>query len=253
MKEETCMTRNFTRYCIVIPLVLTIILFGGLFCQVCGVSAAEAIDEKIITVYGEGAVFGKPTVAYIHLGVETEEPDAVTAQQENARRMSGVIQVLTEMGFEEDDIKTANFSIYPVRGDFTSAGQYKIVGYRVSNTLIVTVRDLDKIGEVLDATTKAGVNAINNIIFDIEGSTAMYHEALRLAVSDALAKARIITEALGMKLCGPVRVYESSSSKPVAVDVYDMRVMMASSEYSTPIIPGDVSVRASVSIEFAME
>lgn len=247
------MTRNYITYCTVIILAVAIVLAGGPIWQTQGVSKAEQTQTGILSVHGEGIVYGKPTVARVNLGVETEKPNAKMAQQENAKKMSEVVLALMNMGFTEDDIETANFSIYPVRSSFTSDGQYTIVGYRVSNTLIVTVRDIDRVGDVLDIATQAGVNTVNGVTFDIEDSNELYHKALQLAVSDALTKAEVIANAMGENLGKPLKVYESSSNRSAKSDVYDVQFMRASAEYATPIIPSDVAVRASVSVEYVLK
>lgn len=247
------MTRNYITYCTVIILALAIVLAGGSIWHTQEVSKAEQTEPGVVSVHGEGVVYGKPTIARINLGVETEKPNAKMAQQENAKKMSEVVLALMDMGFTEDDIETANFSIYPVRSSFTSEGQYKVVGYRVSNTLIVTVRDIDRVGDVLDIVTQAGANSVNGVTFDIEDSGELYHKALQLAVSDALSKAEIIANAMGENLGRPLKVYESSSNRPAKSDAYDAQLMRAGAEYATPILPGDVAVRASVSVEYVLQ
>lgn len=246
------MIRNYITYCAVIILAFGIVFVGGFIWQPEWVSKAEQTEPGVLSVYGEGIVYGKPTIARVNLGVETEKANAKAAQQENAKKMSEVVLALMDMGFTEDDIQTANFSIYPVRSNFTSDGEYKIVGYRVSNTLIVTVRDIDRVGDVLDIATQAGVNTVNGVTFDIEDSSELYHKALELAVSDALAKAEVIASAMGESLGKTLKVYESSSNRPARSDVYDAQLMRASTEYATPIIPGDVAIKASVSVEFGL-
>lgn len=252
LKGARFMNRRFRSYIVVI-MALAMVCFGSLIGQANGVVKAEQVERGVLSVHGEGVVYAKPTIARIHLGVETERPNAKEAQQENAKIMSAIVQSLMDMGFAEDDIKTANYSIYPVRSTVASSGEYRVVGYRVSNTLIVTVRDLDRVGEVIDVSTQAGANNVSSIQFDIEDSSDLYYKALELAVSDASTKARVIARATGQELDRPMKIYESSSSRPVTFDGYDTRFAMASAEYATPIIPGDVAIRASVSIEYALK
>jgi len=161
-------------------------------------SSAYAQEPSIISVNGEGSVTVVPDVAYIFLGVETQEESAHAAQLINSARMTEVIAAIIALGVNERDIQTMHFSIHPVHVWHTEHPE--IIGYRVSNGIQITLRNTDMVGEVIAAASAAGSNMASNVSFGLIDSTATYNEALALAVADAMEKAEIIARALNRNL-----------------------------------------------------
>lgn len=215
-------------------------------------SAAAAVEEADyrLTTKGEGIVMVTPDIAYINIGVETEDVDASSAQAENAALMTKVEAAIAKAGVNKEDMKTLNYSIYK---------SYNYVGdnereevYRVSNTLKVTVRDLDGLGGLIDAASKSGANQINSIEFTVENQDAYYQEALVLAMDNAKGKAEAILGTMNKTVSMPVSITETSYGGPImrSTDTIMFSAKMESASYATPITAGDIEVSANVTVEY---
>jgi len=173
------------------------------FCQCTGRCGEEAAQKKTINVSGQSKVTASPDFATISLGVVTEDKDAKAAQKANAESMDKVIESIKALGIDEADIRTVNYSISPVYSYIKETGESVITGYRVNNSVSVTVRDLNKTGSVIDAAADSGVNTSSSISFGISNYEDYYNEALKNAVLAANRKANTIADALGVKLKAP--------------------------------------------------
>jgi uncharacterized protein YggE len=181
-----------------------------------GGSSGSAATRKIV-VTGTGSVNVKPDIAYIDIGVSTQNADAKVAQTENDTNMNKVIDAVKKLGIADKDIQTTNFSIYP-QYDYSKEieGVQKIVGYQVTNQVKVTIRDITKTGDVLNEAIKAGANQGGGIQFSIEDSSVAYAQAMDLAIKGAKSKAEAIAKSLGVSVGTPVEVLEQGGSyKPV--------------------------------------
>jgi uncharacterized protein YggE len=179
----------------------------------------------------------------------TEDKDAKAAQRANAESMDKVIKAIKALSIDEKDIQTVNYSIYPVYNYVKETGESVIIGYRVNNTVNVTVRDLSKTGSVIDAAADSGVNTSNSISFGISNYEDYYNEALKNAVLAANRKANTVAGALGVELKGPVTINESGGYSPLSnYAVYDMRADEAAAP--TPIQAGSLNITAYVNIVY---
>jgi len=172
-------------------------------------------NPRTINVTGTGKAYLTPDVAYISIGVHTENKNASEAVGANNTQTQKVIDSLKAAGVDEKDIQTTNFSIYPQQ-KFDDKGQPTgEVTYMVDNTVYVTLRDIDKIGQTLDAAVKAGANNVYGIQFDVLDKAAAMSEARKNAVKNAEIAAQELAQAAGVTL-GPVMTINSySGSSPV--------------------------------------
>ncbi|PIT90476.1 MAG: hypothetical protein COU22_01965, partial [Candidatus Komeilibacteria bacterium CG10_big_fil_rev_8_21_14_0_10_41_13] len=131
------------------------------------------IRERIVNPYryqisftAEGTAFIKPDIAQITLGVKTErQPKAVDAVKENTKMMNEIISVIKEQGVEEKDIKTTSYNLNPAYDYEPQSGRSVLRGYEIYQNVTVKIRDLDKIGAIIEASTGAGANQVGNINF----------------------------------------------------------------------------------------
>lgn len=213
-------------------------------------------DEPVtrtITVSGSGRAFMTPDIAYINIGVHTEDKNASEAVAANNSQSQGVIDALLNLGVDEKDIQTNNFSIYPQQ-EYDSEGKPTgEINYVVDNSVHVTVRDLEQIGELLDAAVKAGANSINGIQFDVDDKSEAQSEARQAAVDSAIAKAEELAEASGVTLGEVITIQETSGAVPVPM--YDLRTaeqpMMAEAA-SVPVSPGQMTITVVVNIVYGI-
>lgn len=224
-----------------------------------GVSKAFAADSSVISVdppksisvTGNGEVTVTPDIVYLYLGVLTEKSTTIEAQNSNTTAINNVIAAIKKEGLKDEDIKTNDYSIYP-KYDYDKNTETSIlVGYRVSYTLKVTVKDISNAGKIIDNAVAAGANISNSISFGISDYEKYYNQALLNALSNAQSKAQTISGFLSIKLSAPLKVIENSSGlyedSPITLNgKFDSN----SSTAYTSIQAGTYKVKANVSLVY---
>jgi hypothetical protein len=164
-------------------------------------SAVGVNDKSLRTmsVSGRGEVYLIPDIAYINIGTRSEALDVATALADNNKQAKSISSVLSEKGIDPLDIQTTAFNVYPYQ-NYGVDGQLMEMKYVVENTVNVKVRDLTRLGEILDAVVRSGANQINGISFDIEDRKQAESEARRLAIQDATEKAQELSSLAGISL-----------------------------------------------------
>jgi len=210
-------------------------------------------DNRVIQATGTGSVTGTPDRAQISVGIETQNADVRVAQQDNAVRMNAVTKALIAAGIPQDALKTTSYTIYPVydTSDSTKSSQIP-TGYRVLNTLTVTLNDINQTGEIIDLAVANGANTVNSIQFMLsdDRAQALRTEALKEAVAGADADAKTVASALHVML-GSVQTADISQGyTPI---LYESYAPTAKADgVSTPISAGDITVTATVSVAYAI-
>jgi uncharacterized protein YggE len=186
-------------------------------------SACGSINDPNpqITASGTGTVYLNPDVAYVYIGVQTKSKDVGEALNENNVLANAINQKLQEMGVEAKDVQTSAFNIYPTPSEYGPNGEVVSNDYVVDNTVYVTVRDLQKLGDILDAVVRAGANSINGVTYDVLDKDTAYNEARQMAIDNAKKTANELSSAVGVKLGKLIyiNVYSSGS----AVPLYDVK------------------------------
>jgi len=238
-----------TKYLFVATVALIALLMSA-----CGPTTInqEALPPlRTVTVTGSGSANLVPDIAYIYVGVHTEKPSAAEAVDENNSQTQTMIEALTDFGIAAKDIRTTNFSIWPQdRYDPQTGTPTGQKTYVVDNTVYVTVRDLDKLGELLDTVIAAGANTVNSIQFDVADKTEALKDARGEAVKDAEAQAGELADAAGVKL-GEVQTISFYDSQPYPV--YEGKGGGgAVAEAAVPIQPGQLTFTVSVSVTYSI-
>ncbi len=203
---------------------------------------------------GVGTVSGEPDIAVISLGVEALRDSVSEARDDAAQALTAIVDELREAGVAEDDIRTARFSINP-RYEYVRDGQQNLLGFQVTNTLSVTLRDLNSTGDVVDRAVQAGgdLTRVQSVSFQIEDTTALEEEARILAIEDALAKADLYAGQLSVVRGPLVSISEGSFNEfPVA----EARFALAASDSAGPptqFFGGELEVSVRVQAVFAIE
>lgn len=212
--------------------------------------AATAGTGEII-VSGAGSISIAPDVAYVTLGVTTQNASPKVAQTENNQLIASVIETVKKLGIDEKDIKTTNYNMYPNYDYSKMDGSNRITGYTVNNSVSVTVRDLEKLGDLLGVAVDAGANVSNGVSFGLLDRSAAYNEALTLAIRNAADKASTIAKALGKSVGDPITVTESGGSY-MPVYSTEMRAMPAAdAAMGVPTEAGELTVTANVQITYS--
>ena len=172
-------------------------------------------SDNVISVSGTGELYAKPDLAQTSFSVVTEAKTVAEALSENTDKMNAVIQAVKDQGVEEKDLKTTNFYITP-RYEwidvtyFYPEGKRTLVGYEITQTLEVKIRDLAKTADVLEAGIGAGSNQVGNLQFTIEEEDDLKKQAREEAIAEAKEKAELLASQLGVKLVGVSSFSESS-------------------------------------------
>ncbi len=228
-----------------------VILALALLLSACGPAAAGQ-TSRTLNVNGTGQSYLSPDIAYIYVGVHTENPVASEAVTANKTQTTSVIDALKKAGIAEKDIRTTNFSIYPSQ-QYNADGTTGGTTYMVDNTVYIVVRDLQGLGDLLDSAIKAGANSINSIQFDVADKTAALKEARANAVKDAKDQAQQLADAAGVKL-GDIQSINFYESTPVPfTEGKGGGGAAAPQAASVPIQPGQLTITVTVSLTYTIK
>ncbi|RLE39962.1 hypothetical protein DRZ77_03270 [Candidatus Woesearchaeota archaeon] len=206
----------------------------------------EQEKKPLIVVEAIGKVTLKPDIAYVNVGVTREAVEASVAYKEANEIMNRVRSSLLKMGIEKRDIRTVKFSLSP-KYEYRSGKQIQ-VGYIMGHTYRVKVRNIGKVGEVLDAAQKAGATELGQVVFSVDDPTQYQREARTIAMKRAIEKAKTLADAAGISL-GPVwRIEEVSYPYPVRPLAGEVRY--AKAEVQPPVEAGEMEVSVRVRAEF---
>ena len=209
-------------------------------------AAQEPGPQRGLTVVGTGEVRAKPDLAVVRLGVVSQAATARAALDANNEAMAALLGALERQQIAERDVQTSQFVVQPrYQHDPEGRDPPRIDGYEVSNQVAVTVRDLDRLGEVLDEAVSVGSNNILGVEFGLADPEPRRDEARRLAVEDARRKAEIYAEAAGLAL-GPVRSISEEVRPGPPQPVY----RMATAEASVPIAEGEQAITIEVTVNW---
>jgi len=219
---------------------------------------ADETPRPRIVVTGEGQAASAPDMAIVSMVVLQEKPTAREALTANNEAMAKVLDAMKKAGIAERDLQTSGFNIepryvYPDNKDNTQPPEApKIVGYAVSNSLTVRVRDLKKVGDILDQSVTLGVNQGGNLTFTNDKPEAIVEEARKNAVANALAKAKTLTEAAGVGLGKVIEISEQSYS-PRPMPMGQAKMMAAAPADSVPIATGENTYNVNVNVTFELK
>ena len=235
-------------------ILIAAVLSFALFLSACGNAPALAPSAqppiRSITVSGEGKVTLSPDIAYINIGVHTEKPTAAEAVAENNTQAQAVIAALKKAGVDAKDLQTTNFSIYQ-NNQTGPDGKIVSSAYAVDNTVYVTVRDLAKLGGILDAAVQAGANNVNNIQFDLADKTKALSDARAAAVKSAQAEANELATAAGVTL-GNIQTITLNENTPTPIS-YAKAAGMGIADSSVPVNPGTMQITSDVTIVYEIK
>ena len=208
-------------------------------------------NKNTINITGLGKIFVKPDIALVSVSVVSESKKLTEAQNENTQKMNDVIGFFkNDLGILDKDLKTTSYNIYPDY-TYTRDGQKIFLGYKITQTLEVKIKDLSKVGDVLEGATAKGANKISSLQFTIEDSEAPKNEARKLAIDDAKEKAKTLTLQLGVKL-GKIVSFNENLYTPVPLPYELMKAPLGlGGGGTTPEIQtGENEITSTVSVTY---
>jgi uncharacterized protein YggE len=199
-----------------------------------------------VVVSGEGNVSVAPDYAQIGAGVTVRASTVKEATDSNSKVMTAITSALLKAGVEPNDIQTSRFSVQPVYAPQETRTEPKLAGYSVSNQLNVKIRQITKVGEILDSLAAAGATDIGSIAFLVSNPSKVLDQAREAAIADAQRKAAVYAHASGLQLGQIEWISEDSGfGQPVP-----MRAQGASS--AVPIATGEDTLRVMITVGFAI-
>ena len=216
-------------------------------------AAAATTNDRSITVVGIGQATGKPDIAHVTVGIETQASSLQKAVDDNKAKMNNLLDTLKKLGLADKDIQTSNYSVYTERASTPTPGAEVNTDqmiYHVTNQVDVTVRDVSQIGEVLDKAVAAGANNIYGVNFSVEDTAALEADARTEAVADAKARAAELAQLNGVQLGEMQSVSEVIGSSASPMD-YSAKGMGGGG--GTPVQPGELQMNMSIQITYAVK
>lgn len=267
---------------LIVVLLATVLLWGGAAPPRAATTEAAADSTvKTITVTGSGNVTLPPDMATAQLGVETTARTAKEAMDKNALAMNMVVDTIRALGIDDKDIQTTGINLYPYRlprpllqpgGETPPATDQPaapapapveppnaapgampvpvpvIQGYRATNNVRVTIRNLANVAAVVDGAVASGATLVSGVSFGLTDASGAQDTALSAAAAAAKSRADVLARALGLTITGVQSVSEGGSGGPFPV----ARAAPAAG-VSTPIEPGQLTVTASVTVAFIIQ
>ncbi|MHC4083060.1 MAG: SIMPL domain-containing protein [Planctomycetota bacterium] len=223
------------------------------------IAAADDDDREIstLTVRGEAELHKPADLLRLRVGVVTEDPAPTEALNRNSRQMQNVITALEKAGLDPKEYETGRFSVQPVyeRRPRNAGADWRarIIGYEVTNSLAVKTKKLELAGKLIEAASDAGANSIDSIVFDLADPRTHRGEAIAAATTNARSDAGILARSAELKLARIISIALDEAGWRPPVATMRAGVAMAEARVAPPIAPGEVTVRASVTIVYEVE
>lgn len=212
---------------------------------------AVPTDGTLLNVSAQAEASRVPDVATLSAGVVTQAADGNAAMRQNAEQMAKVVAAIKAAGIPEKDVQTSGISLNP-QYRYAENEPPKITGYQASNTVSLKVRDIAKLGKVLDALAAVGANQINGPSFEIDQPEPVYDEARLAALKKAQARAETYAKALGLRVRRIVSISEGGGGfRPVPMMAMAMDAKAGRME-STPVSPGETTLSVSLDVVFEL-
>ena len=209
-------------------------------------------QQEGIWVNWTGKVSVVPDIATLRLGIEAQEESVAVAQAGAYQAMGRVMETLEDNGIDKKDIQTQYFNIHRVTRWDSDKQQEIVIGYRVTNIVTAKIRDMDKIGSIIDAVAVAGgdLTRIDNVAFSVEDPAEYQQEAREKAISDAGEKAEQMARLAGVKLGKPTYITESTYYPSPVYRQEFAQASMAAPAVETSISPGELEISLTVQIAY---
>src|SRR5262245_44998173 len=202
--------------------------------------------EPVVIVSGDGIVKAAPDQAFVTIGAESRAKAPKEAQSANATAMTAVQQKLAAAGIPKDAIRTLAYDLQ-LESDWVNGRQVPR-GYVARNSIEVRLDDIARVGEVIDLAVSGGATAVHNVRFDLKQREALEREALKRATADARARAEAAAAGAGRSIDRVVRIEEPTGRPMPPQPMMMMREAAAATAPPTPVAPGELEIRAVVSL-----
>ena len=209
-----------------------------------------ATDGTLLNVSAQGEAKRVPDIATISTGVVTRAADSNAAMRANAEQMAKVVAAIKAAGIADKDVQTSGISLNPTY-QYAENQPPRITGYEAHNTVNVVVRDIAKLGKILDTLAAVGANQINGPTFDVDKKDEALDEARRQAIEKAQARAEMYAKTLGMRVRRIVSINEGGSFGP-PMPMMRMQAMEMAKGADTSVSPGENTLSVNLDVVFEL-
>ena len=211
-------------------------------------------QQEGIWVSGRGEVSAIPDIAILRLGIEAQETSVAEAQTKAVEAMDRTMAALVDKGVDEKDIQTQYFNIHRATRWDNVKQEEVVIGYRVTNMVTAKIREMDKVGSIIDAVAVAGgdLTRIDSIGFSVDDPSVYYEEARKKAMVEAEAKAKQLAELAGVRLGKPNYISESAHIPSPIYPRVLMEQVAGAPAPETPISPGEMEISLTVQLTYAI-
>ena len=240
------MTPRFSSFFAILAAILVV---AAIDAPLRAAAQSAAPEQRTLSLNATGSVNVRPDTAHITLGVVSEAENARSAMDNNNAAMADVISALKEKDIASKDIQTTNFSVHPRYQHFDDGKPSVISGYRVVNSIRITVRQIGRLGEVLDKVVSFGSNQIGGISFSVSEPDALMDRARTQAIETARERAELYARAAGASIGDVLKIEEvdqNGGPEP------RFRAMAAKAESNVPIEAGETEIQVRVRVVWAL-
>lgn len=233
-----------------VTLAAALLAFGGLNMSAHAQSGtlAASTDGTLLSVSARAEARRAPDVATLSVGVVTQAADSNTAMRQNAEQMNKVMSAIRALRIDDKDVQTSGIHLSP-QYRYTQGEKPAITGYQASNTVNLKVRDLGRLGEVMDGLAAEGANQIHGPGFEIDQPEPVYDEARVAAIAKAQARAETYAKALDLRVRRIVSISEGGGfGAPVPM----MAMARMDAAESTPVAPSENTLSVELQVVFEL-
>lgn len=220
--------------------------------------APKLADVPRLTVRGDAELRKPADLLRLQVGVVTEDPEPAAALSRNSRQMQDVISALEKTGLTKEEYHTGRFSVRPdyERRPRNAGADWRpqIIGYTVTNSLSIRTKKLELAGKLIEAANEAGANSIGAVNFDLANPRTHRGEAIASATTNARSDAGILARAAGLRLVRIISItLDEAGWRPPVPAMARAGAAMAEARVTPPVEPGEVTVRAGVTLVYEVE
>ncbi len=241
--------RNKTWLVLAIALLAGALALGG--CTTKVVTAPPGSALNTVTATGEGKSVAAPDQAEMNFGVMTQGAEAKKTLDDAAKRADAVIAALKKAGVAAEDIQTSGVNLYPQQ-DYADGKTPRITGYQASVQVRVTMKEIEKVGDIIAAGTGAGANEVYGPTFTLSEQSKSRADAIDKAVADAKARAEVMAKAAGKSVGDVLSISEAGVNAP-PIYYGDRAKSDLAGGSNVPIEPGTLDVTAGVTVVFELK
>ena len=224
-------------------------------CAPIAASAAEIhIEAKnpVVELSVVEVIESAPDTATFSTGVETSAPTASAALRQNSAEVAKVIAQLQKLGIAEKDIQTSGINLNAEYDYIQATQKNQFKGYRVSNQVQVKLRDISKLGTIMDAVVVSGATNINGPYFSIDNDSDVKKSARARALANGKAQAEVYAKANGYDSVRLLSVAEGISGRSPGPQPMMKTFDVAEQSGSVPIAPGQIGTSVVLSLQYEM-